>query len=557
MSDSQVIIDLKVTGDAQAAQALEATGRRGAAGLRLIEGGARRSASALDDFARRATSGAMPRFGMLAQQTGFQVGDMATQIAGGTSAMRAFGQQAPQLLGFFGPFGAIAGASVAVLAAFAGTLTTTGEAAETSADLLSRLADATGAARQAAITNIEALAAETKAYGELNPQLIDTLRLKSQLLLLDARTAASAAMQAPGAVVGEQFNSWTRSAINLGSGFDLRLHQDMQATYGLSAPVANALQSRLMALSRAGSLGEQGAALEALRAEVQQAGNIDNDAFRRFTATVVDATLKLREFTQAERDAAAAAELLARPVSSLQAEIDRLNNPPARRGGGGGGGAAQPESLDFLPPTPTPRPLNAAQVRELEIAIADYERLTGAVDAFGQAGVGAFQAIITQARTLNDALGILLSSFAKVGAEVAANALLSPLMSGGTNFLATALFGAAPNPTVPLSTQATGGGLFGGGLMGPGFLPLRPGGAFGGDFIVPGYGGHDSVNAIMRVSPGERISVGRGGQAGVQVVLNVSGAGNLGRDPTRTLRPAMAALETSAARFVARAGRNG
>jgi hypothetical protein len=48
------------------------------------------------------------------QNVGFQVQDFAVQVAGGTSAMRAFGQQAPQMLGAFGPAGAVAGAVVSV-----------------------------------------------------------------------------------------------------------------------------------------------------------------------------------------------------------------------------------------------------------------------------------------------------------------------------------------------------------------------------------------------------------------------------------------------------------
>ncbi len=49
----------------------------------------------------------------------FQIADLAVQLEGGTSFARAFGQQGSQLLGAFGPFGAIAGAAVAVTAALA------------------------------------------------------------------------------------------------------------------------------------------------------------------------------------------------------------------------------------------------------------------------------------------------------------------------------------------------------------------------------------------------------------------------------------------------------
>lgn len=52
------------------------------------------------------------------QQAGYQVGDFAVQVSGGTSALQAFGQQGSQLLGIFGPFGAVLGAVVAIVAAF-------------------------------------------------------------------------------------------------------------------------------------------------------------------------------------------------------------------------------------------------------------------------------------------------------------------------------------------------------------------------------------------------------------------------------------------------------
>jgi hypothetical protein len=54
------------------------------------------------------------RVGTIASQAGFQVQDFAVQVAGGTSALVAMSQQAPQFLGVFGPGGAIAGALIAV-----------------------------------------------------------------------------------------------------------------------------------------------------------------------------------------------------------------------------------------------------------------------------------------------------------------------------------------------------------------------------------------------------------------------------------------------------------
>lgn len=54
-----------------------------------------------------------------AQQLGFQIGDYAVQVANGTSKMQAFGQQGAQMLGVFGPIGALLGAGVAIFSAIA------------------------------------------------------------------------------------------------------------------------------------------------------------------------------------------------------------------------------------------------------------------------------------------------------------------------------------------------------------------------------------------------------------------------------------------------------
>lgn len=53
------------------------------------------------------------------QQAGYQIGDYAVQVANGTSAIQAFGQQGSQMLGIFGPVGALLGAGVAIFSAVA------------------------------------------------------------------------------------------------------------------------------------------------------------------------------------------------------------------------------------------------------------------------------------------------------------------------------------------------------------------------------------------------------------------------------------------------------
>jgi len=60
------------------------------------------------------STGFMNRNRSIFQQAGYQVGDFAVQVQGGQSALTAFTQQGSQLLGVFGPMGAVLGAALAV-----------------------------------------------------------------------------------------------------------------------------------------------------------------------------------------------------------------------------------------------------------------------------------------------------------------------------------------------------------------------------------------------------------------------------------------------------------
>lgn len=78
--------------------------------------GAKQAAAAMQNVnaSTAAASTGTRQVGQVAAQAGFQVQDFAVQVGAGTSALTAFAQQAPQLLGVFGPTGALAGALVAV-----------------------------------------------------------------------------------------------------------------------------------------------------------------------------------------------------------------------------------------------------------------------------------------------------------------------------------------------------------------------------------------------------------------------------------------------------------
>ncbi len=83
----------------------------------IIQKNAQASGMTINQFGQVANVNTrkMKRFGAVGmQQVGYQVQDFAVQVQGGTSAMVALGQQGSQLLGIFGPYGAIAGMILAI-----------------------------------------------------------------------------------------------------------------------------------------------------------------------------------------------------------------------------------------------------------------------------------------------------------------------------------------------------------------------------------------------------------------------------------------------------------
>ena len=77
--------------------------------------------NAMNQYGRVSAIGGkrMNRTNMIIQQSGYQFQDFAVQIQGGTNAFVALGQQGSQLLGVFGPAGAVLGAFLAVGTAIA------------------------------------------------------------------------------------------------------------------------------------------------------------------------------------------------------------------------------------------------------------------------------------------------------------------------------------------------------------------------------------------------------------------------------------------------------
>ena len=101
----------------------------------MIQKNAQASGMTLNQFGQVANVNTrkMKRFGAVGmQQVGYQVQDFAVQVQGGTSAMVALGQQGSQLLGIFGPAGAIAGMILAIGTGLAGAFMAAAKAGDES-----------------------------------------------------------------------------------------------------------------------------------------------------------------------------------------------------------------------------------------------------------------------------------------------------------------------------------------------------------------------------------------------------------------------------------------
>jgi len=102
------------------------------------------------------------------QQAGYQVGDFAVQLSGGQNALQAFGQQGSQLLGIFGPVGAILGAGVAIFAAF-------GVAVQRSGAEVSDMGKALGVLQEPLSQVAGAVKGLTSSFGSAFPTLVQNI----------------------------------------------------------------------------------------------------------------------------------------------------------------------------------------------------------------------------------------------------------------------------------------------------------------------------------------------------------------------------------------------
>lgn len=200
------------------------------------------------------------------QNAAYQIQDFAVQVAGGTSAMRAFNQQAPQLLSIFGPGGAVLGGIIAVSGAIAGpfimSLFESEDASDKLAESLKKLSDTVKTTKDGTILlseEFEILASKSREVAEV--------QLKARLIEATAATTAAMAklkeeaegvnltLARSGNAVRGNANIIARSAKDLGiTSSEMRELNSLfdQAFNGGSQADIEALQSRLNELALTG-----------------------------------------------------------------------------------------------------------------------------------------------------------------------------------------------------------------------------------------------------------------------------------------------------------------
>ena len=207
-------VEVQTTGAAQAAQGLgtfqkAATGAAGAADQLENKVNALNGAQGRTVAPARAMAGAVNGLGAAfnnnrsaIQNTSFQLQDIIVQMEMGVPASRVLGQQLPQLLGGFGPLGAVIGVAVGALLSFAPALFAASDPIDEVADSIKGLADAMSALRES--SNQSLLSADlAKTYGAQAGAARELLLIEQKLALLNAQGAFASSSAAVAQAAGQ------------------------------------------------------------------------------------------------------------------------------------------------------------------------------------------------------------------------------------------------------------------------------------------------------------------------------------------------------------------
>lgn len=247
----------------------------------------------------RPLPGAMDRIGAAfdnnssrIQNTSFQLSDLIVQMEMGVPASRALGQQLPQLLGGFGPLGAVLGVATGALLTFAPALLGSAGSAKTLQETIDELSDSIGSMRDLSseLANLDQLA---ERYGVIDAELVQLLGHMREQQELAVQNQALAAISA----ISEEYKV-AAGAVNLFRITGQGAAADVAAELGLTQNAFLALQAAIREAETATTLEEQASAVAKIADQLSRATGANADLVNE----AIQTALRLREAAQAGQD---------------------------------------------------------------------------------------------------------------------------------------------------------------------------------------------------------------------------------------------------------------
>ncbi len=297
-------VEVQTKGAAQSAQQLGQfqNAAKGAAGAAdTLEDQLRATASAQTQVAStaRPMTGAVQGLGQAfsrnssaIQNASFQLQDIIVQLSMGVPVTRTLGQQLPQLVGGFGPLGAVVGVAAGAFLSFLPMLMSTAADAKTLQETLDDLSDTIGSMRDLSqeMASLEGLA---EKYGMIDAELVKLLGHMRDQQALAAQNQAADAVKA----IADEYRI-ASSAVNIfkitGTGAAAELADEL----GLTKNAFLALQAGIREAEAATTLEDQATAVAKIADVLSRATGANED----LVASAIETALKLREAAKAGQD---------------------------------------------------------------------------------------------------------------------------------------------------------------------------------------------------------------------------------------------------------------
>lgn len=263
------------------------------------------------------------------QNLSFQVQDFAVQVANGTAASTALGQQLPQLLGGFGALGAVIGAVVAVGVPLAAAFLGAGDAAKELADSIDKLEKAQ-AAYDAAAKDSAATAADLAGkFGAATAQAQDLYDRIARLQYLNAVDAVSTGIEK----LSENFdglqaylNVIDAELRDVGGGSPLLADyaKQIKDEFGLTVEQAKEFTRLLSDAQAAQSIQEKAAKLNEISVYLDGAVRSTADAnakMRELALSAAESTLHSHELAKSSEDLSLSMQEASDAASTVAASV--------------------------------------------------------------------------------------------------------------------------------------------------------------------------------------------------------------------------------------------